>query len=131
MSIWQKENLEDKIIRILKDVKFRSNPQHHFGQPFVTPYQLAMELNKREGTIVKKLKSCKEIGGEGSGSYNSLPQYLAGQISQHYDDMRKRGVEGAFLSGDFLKELVFEGAVKSSVRDVSMFRYNKDLDESL
>ncbi len=112
ISIWQEENLEDKIIRILKDVKFRSNPQHHFGQPFVTPYQLAMELNKREGTTVKKLNSCKEIGGEGSGSYNSLPQYLAGQISQHYDDMRKRGSRRCFPFWRFFKGISFRRSSK-------------------
>ncbi|AKL96155.1 hypothetical protein CACET_c27100 [Clostridium aceticum] len=130
MSIWKNERLEDKIIKILKDVNFKPNQNHHFGKPFLTPYQLAFELKKRYPETVENLNSCKDIGGEGSGNYNSLPQYLAGQISQHYQSMKARGVEGAFLSGNDLKELIFDRDIKSSVRDVSLFRYNRDFDES-
>jgi|LSQX01.2.fsa_nt_gb hypothetical protein len=131
MSVWQKENIEQKIIDILKGVEFRFNPQHRFGRPFLTAYQLAIVFSEKNLNVVEQLNTCQEIGGEGSGTYNSLSQYLARQISGHYESMKDRGVEGAFLSGDNREDLVLDGDVRPSVKDISMFRYNKDLDRSI
>ncbi len=46
MSDWDNLKLEDKIVEVL-DIPIRSDrdPNHHFGRPFMTPYQIAIRFS--------------------------------------------------------------------------------------
>lgn len=97
VNVWKERDVANKIINILKDVVYKDET-HHLGNPFLTSYQLAIEFKNLHPGTVDSLPYHNEIGGADSGIKNSLSQYLANQISKHYDEMKKLGVEGAFLS---------------------------------
>lgn len=122
MSVWKDENIADKIVEILKNIKYK-NGKHNFGNPFLTTYQIAIEFKMKYPNVVNKLPNHKDIGGEGLGDYNSLSQYIGRQISEHYQEMKNLGVECGFLSSNNLVEIEFSNNVKSSVDDVSIARY--------
>ena len=122
MSLWRNEDIANKLVDILRTIDYKEG-HHHFGKPFLTSYQLAIEFEKRFPAVANMLPAHSEIGGEGTGEYNSLSQYIGRQISGHYDDMRALGIECGFLSSNDLVKLEFSQNVCSSVKDVSMFRY--------
>ena len=122
MSLWRDENVADKLVEILRSIHYKDG-DHTFGRPFLTSYQLAIEFKRRFPAVVAMLPAHREIGGEGTGEYNSLSQYIGKQISEHFDDMRALGIECGFLSSNDLVKLEFSQNVCSSVKDVSMFRY--------
>ena len=79
MSNWQTLEIADKVREILRDMPLKQ--PHHFGNPYVSSYQLAIEFSKRYPEATKVIGF--PVGGEGSGAHNSLAEYLAGQLSQH------------------------------------------------
>jgi hypothetical protein len=95
MSKWQELDIEDKIIRILKEIPDAA-PEHHLGRPFLTAYQIAIEFARRHPEETDQLGF--PIGGAGTGQRNSLAQYLAGQLSRNIAAGRLSEVEGGFLS---------------------------------
>jgi hypothetical protein len=126
MSKWQELDIEDKIIRILKEIPDAA-PEHHLGRPFLTAYQIAIEFAKRHPEEAAQLGF--PIGGAGTGQRNSLAQYLAGQLSRNIAAGRLSEVEGGFLSNQHLKDICFdvgEQIIHSSLTDtnftLSMFR---------
>lgn len=130
MSEWKKHNIGEKIVDILKEVKYKDE-NHHFGNPYLTAYQLAIEFKSRYPDVVNELPSHQNIGGKDSGERNSLSQYIARQISGHAKEMRELGIESAFLSDKHIDSLNFElenkeKVIESSVENVSIFRYNKN-----
>lgn len=76
MSMWAEQGLLDKVTEILADVDW----DHHFGRPFVTAYQLAIELQHRYPDVVEAID--RPVGGVETGQRNSLAQYLANQLSR-------------------------------------------------
>jgi len=122
MSLWRDEDIANKLVDILKDVEYKGGV-HAFGRPSLTSYQLAIEFKKRFPAVVALLPAHSELGGEGTGEYNSLSQYIARQISGHFDDLKRLGIECGFLSSNDLERLEFSQSICSSVDDVSMFRY--------
>ena len=52
MSKWENLNLDEKIIEILSNVHYKK-PEHHLGRPFLTAYQIAIELGIRFPDEVK------------------------------------------------------------------------------
>ena len=124
-SLWQQHRIEDRVIQILGEVE---DEGHHFGRPFLTAYQLAMEFDRRHHDIVTQLG--KEVGGADTGERTSLAQYLARELSSLIrDNPDDYPVEGAFLSSQDEKELSYQRgdlAVTSSVtgsgHGLSMFR---------
>lgn len=104
MSHWQNLSIENKIVDILSSVP-PYEEGHHMGHPFLTAYQLAIEYNRRHSEDVVILSLT--VGGAGTGSYNSLAQYLARQLSQRVLDGNSP-FEGGFLSNQHLKEMVFD-----------------------
>jgi len=47
MSIWEDFGFEKSIREILRSVKPKhQQPDHHFGRPFLTAYQIAIEYKK-------------------------------------------------------------------------------------
>ena len=101
-TLWEQHNIEDRVIQILRDVE---DEGHHFGRPFLTAYQLAIEFDRRHHDIVIQLG--KHVGGAGTGEYTSLAQYLAQQLSLRVRDNTDYPVEGAFISNRDVKELSY------------------------
>lgn len=117
----------DKIADILIEVA-DYNPEHHFGRPFLTAYQIAIEFARRHPQIVAELGV--PLGGQGTGQQNSLAQYLAGQLSRTVRGNPDGPIEGAFLSNQHLADVSFAaegGPIRSSLTDsgfpLSMFRW--------
>ena len=131
MSHWQDMNLQDKVLKILKNVK-PYDQHHHLNMPFLSPYQIAIKFAEQYPKECEALD--KPIGGKGSKSYNSIAQYIAGQLSRVVKDALESGakieIEGAFLLRDNLDELIYKyigGEIRSSLGttwDMSIFRYN-------
>ncbi len=126
MTKWEQFGMEGKIIEVLSMAKFKI--EHHFGIPFLTPYQIAIELTVRHSTLCKDLEM--ELGGANTGLHNSLTQYIANQLSTRIKNTPLRNIiEGAFIFNMHLTDLVFrtsEGKdIHSSNSDqdaLSMFR---------
>ncbi|GAI86860.1 unnamed protein product [marine sediment metagenome] len=123
-SLWQQHNIENRVIQILGEV---GDDGHHFGRPFLTAYQLAIEFDRRNHDIVTQLDL--EVGGAGTGEYVSLAQYLARQLSGYIKNDPDYPIEGAFISNQFVKELSYKHGdveVTSSLTgtgySLSMFR---------
>lgn len=125
MTKWEQFGMERKIEEVLSMAKFEI--EHHFGRPYLTPYQIAIELTGRHSTLCKDLDM--ELGGANTGLHNSLTQYIAQQLSTRIKKKEIRNIEGAFIFNMHLTDLVFrtsEGKeIHSSNCDqdaLSMFR---------
>ena len=112
--------MRSNIIAVLSDVQY--DQEHHFGRPFLTPYQITIVLVSRHPTICSGLGL--ELGGVGTGSYNSLIQYIAQQLSTRIKSGEITDIEGAFLSNIHLSDITFRDAggrvIQSSNSDQSM-----------
>lgn len=128
MSLWDQLQIESKVRAIL-DVRSHS-PDHHFGRPFLTPYQIALEFEQRYPAEFSQLG--KPVGGKGTGQQDSLSQYLALELSRRISQQRLNGIEGRFLHRAHLRTLQYERdgqVVESSsmqAYDLSMFRLQDD-----
>lgn len=129
MNNWQDNHFERKIESILSDINYYK-PDHHFGRPFITAYQLAIEFAQRFPDDFDHLGY--QIGGEGIGERVSLAQYLAGQLSERIKTGKITSIEGCFLSNHHLSDIIFDNngqQIKSSLTktqiDLSMFRLHK------
>ena len=123
LSKWDKFEVEEKITKVLN---VKSNPSgHHFKQPFMTSYQIAICLDKQYG-LVKAMG--KPIGGKGTGQHNSLAQYIARELSTRIKKKRISRIEGAFLYRGYLKTLQYKQNIENSLGeswDLSMYRLIK------
>ena len=125
-SFWQQHDVEAKIRRILRDVP-DGIPGHHFGRPFLSAYQLAIEFALRYPQDAAALGL--PVGGEGTGQRNSLSQYLAGQLSRLISLGQLPDIEGGFLSNWHLADITFNNqglplhsSLTTSGFPLSMFR---------
>ena len=90
---WNFFQMEEKITTILASIVHE--PAHHFGRPFLTPYKIAVEFQRRYPNDFFAIG--KEIGGEGTGQHQSLAQYIANQLSRRIQDGSIIIIEGRFL----------------------------------
>ena len=125
MTKWEQFEMERKITEVLSMAKFKT--EHHFGKPFLTPYQIAIELTGRDHRLCEDLGM--ELGGVGTGLQNSLTQYIAQQLSTRIKNEEIRNIEGAFIFNMHLTDLVFKDSkgheIHSSNSDqdgLTMFR---------
>ena len=125
MSIWDEHDLERKITDILSEIR-PDDPAHHFGRPFLTAYQLAIEFARR---FPQDVPAGHQVGGRGVGQRYSLAQYLARELSRNMRDGRIRNIEGGFFSNLHLANVVFdnggtdlESSLTDTPYDLSMFR---------
>ncbi len=128
MSIWEDLELETLVLEALANVSLASD-HHHFGRPWITAYQLAIELERQRLDVVVQMG--KPVGGAGVGERDSVARYLAHQLSQQ---VRDRGahhpVEGSFLSNKDAVEIRYRrdngDDIRSSMTgtsfDTSLFR---------
>ena len=126
-SFWETCGLEEKIVVLLAEVSYYE-PDHHFGLPFLTAYQLAILFKERYPEEFKRFGH--PVGGKGSGVQFSLSNYLARQPSGKIKNGEIDDIEGGFLSNRQLQRIDFnDGAstVTSSLTesqyDLSMYRY--------
>ena len=129
MSEWQEHDLEEEIHAILADVQYH-RPEHLFGRPFLTAYQLAVEFARRYPQDFAQLGF--QIGGKGIGERVSLTQYLAGQLSTRIQSREITDIEGGFLSNQHLNSIIFdhdgqqiESSLTQTPFDLSMFRLHE------
>jgi len=124
MSLWEQHAIEARVAEIL-DIQSH-NPAHHFGRPFLTPYQIAIEFQRRFPQDFASIG--KPLGGKGTGQQDSLAQYLALELSKRISDRRITNIEGRFLHRANLYTLQYEDngqIIESSsmqAYDLSMFR---------
>lgn len=103
MALWVRLDLETKIRTVLSDASV-PQPNHHFGRPYLTTYQLAIALLNRYPQLQDEIGM--PIGGEGAGD-SSWSQYIARNLSAEIKAGRITDIQGAFLSGENLSELRF------------------------
>lgn len=124
MSQWESLQMDVKIHGIL-DVESRT-PDHHFGRPFLTPYQIAIAFRERYPEEFRQIG--KPVGGRGTGQHDSLAQYIALELSRRIRADQLTNVEGRFLHRRYLRTLQYEDVgdlIESSLMrdfDLSMFR---------
>lgn len=108
MSIWSEHDLTDKLVEILADVHC-NNDVHHFGRPYVSAYQIAIEMQRRFPDTVAAIG--KPIGGAGTGQHNSLAQYLSNELSKLIKRLEADyPIEGAFFSNENASAITFTDA---------------------
>lgn len=128
ISAWERLDIEDKVLTILRAVPRAGSPDE-YGRPFISAYQLAIEMEVRHPEVRRALG--KPIGGVGTGQRDSMAQYLAGQLARLIkDEGVAYAIEGAGLSPRHLADITFnlpDGEVIRSSNteagwDLSMFR---------
>ena len=124
--MWERHDLERKIIEILSDITYE-NPEHHFGRPFLTAYQLAILFKETFPVDYETLGH--PVGGRGSGVQFSLSSYLSGQLSQKIRSGEIANIEGGFISNRRVRGIEFndsgETVTSSNTEteyDLSMYR---------
>ena len=95
LIFWNVLGLEQKILEIL-DVQPYAGNKHHFGRPFLTSYQIAIELKKKYNKAFKQID--KPLGGVKSGQFDSVAKYIANQLSIKISKDKNYKIEGRFLS---------------------------------
>jgi hypothetical protein len=124
MTNWDEFHFEPRIRAILRDAAPSSSMNPHFGRPFLTVYQLAIEFNERHSSDVEKLGL--QVGGKGTGQHVSLAQYIARELSRRLGSKNLEDIEGALLSRQRVASHVFTpDDIESSAEgawDLSMYR---------
>ena len=125
-SLWARHELTDKLVEVLTNVRY-FNPEHHFGRPFVTAYQLAILLKQQWPETVEHLGL--PIGGRGSGPGETLARYIARELSRRISNHELSNIQGSFLSNEKLANIQFDddgalitSSLTDSQIDLSMFR---------
>lgn len=127
MSIWADHDVEARVIEVLAAVP-TTGQDHHFGRPYMSAYQLAIDFHRRYPQVAQALG--QPLGGAGVGERNSLAQYLAKQLSDRIRDDEDYPVEGAFLTNVDVETLRYRGpdgtpitsSLTDSGFDLSLFR---------
>lgn len=116
-SMWASLKMGRKVVEIL-DVRSHA-PGHHFGRPFMSLYQIAIEFKNRYPNEFEALGL--PVGGRGAGRRNSLAQYIGRMLSSF---IRKYGsaypVEGCFVSRHHVATLQYkdgDDVIESSLGD--------------
>ena len=126
MSEWEELGILAKIERILGPIS-RESQEHHFGSPFMTTYQIAIDYTQQFPEDLQRMEY--EIGGKDTGVHFSLAQYLAQQLSTKIKSGEISTIEGRFISNRYVSNFIFDSNeihVESSITgkhaSLSMFR---------
>jgi hypothetical protein len=128
MSTWEDHQIELRILEILHDVPALGQPSP-LGRPFVTSYQLAIDLERRHPEIRQALNY--PLGGAGAGRRVSMAQYLGKQLSQRLrQGTLDPTIEGAFISDADVVDIsyrrpdgeVLHSSVSGTGFDLALFR---------
>lgn len=94
---------------------------HDFDPPYLTAYQLAIALVERDKDFCNKL--AMPLGGKDSGEGETLPRYLARELSRRIGTKEIEDIEGAFLSVKSIKHLAFtHDVIAAAAEPFSLFR---------
>lgn len=123
MTIWDKHQIESKVLHILDIQPYESD--HHFGRPFLTPYQIAIEFKRLYNPVFREIG--KPVGGKNASRKDSLAQYIALELSRRIKAGHIQYIEGRFIDLRSLITLQYndEGqSITSSMQryDLSMYR---------
>ncbi len=124
MSQWGQLQMDTKMSQILNVQSH--DPIHHFGSPFLTPYQIAIRFQQQFPQDFQTIG--KPIGGKGTGQQDSLAQYIALELSKRIKSGNITNIEGRFLHRANLHSLRYKidnEIIESSSEqayDLSMFR---------
>ena len=123
MSTWEQFSLEARIREILSAVPLRE-PDHHFGHPFLTAYQIAIAFAALHHADYEAIGL--EIGGRGLGERDSLAKYFSNQLSRRIRSGEITDIEGRDLNLDHVRTLDFDFGderIETSTEPLSMFRF--------
>ena len=122
MSLWEEHDLDNKIHAILKRMQY-SSPDH-FGQPFVSAYQIAIDIAQYHPETFQALK--RPIGGRDARANSSLAQYIARELSARIKAGSIKDIEGAWLRRDYVQDILFtyesQTIAASNLDALSLFR---------
>jgi hypothetical protein len=121
------EVIRGEIVEILKEAE-HYHSENTDKTCFLSAYQLAVLLYKKNKTLIKNSSCPKNIGGKGEGEYNSLSQYIANSLSKDIKNGPLTGiVSHEFLNISGLEQFSFldEKKIISQPSNIcfSMFRY--------
>lgn len=128
MSKWEEHQVELRILEILHEVPAAGLPSP-LGRPFVTSYQLAIELERRHPEIRQALSY--PLGGVGAGRRVSMAQYLGKQLAQRLrEGTLDPAIEGGFISDADVVDIsyrrpdgeVLHSSVSGTGFDLALFR---------
>lgn len=80
-NIYNWDSVRDELVDILKEAE-QYHSENYDKTCFLSAYQLAVLLYKKNRTLIKNSITPKNIGGKGDGSYTSLSQYIANSLSR-------------------------------------------------
>jgi len=123
MSQWDQLGMDARIKQVL-DVQSH-DPSHHFGRPFLTPYQIAIRFQELFPQDFRTIG--KPVGGRGIGQQDSLAQYVALELSKRIQDSRITNIEGRFLHRANLRTLQYEVPGQPVIESSSMQAYDLSL----
>jgi hypothetical protein len=115
----------DGVVTRILDVQSHK-PNHHFRKPFLTPYQIAIEIEQRFKKEFAEIG--KPVGGKDTAQHDSLAQYVAHELSRRIKDRNITNIEGRFLCRMNLHSLKYKYSdqiIESSLEqtaDLSIFR---------
>ena len=125
-SFWDADSLEEKVAIVPENIAYYK-PDHHFGRPFLTAYQLAILFKHRFPEDFDTFGH--SLGGKGSGAHFSFTGYLAGQLSQRIRKGENTNIKVGFLSNAQLLKIQFKDRretissyLTGSQYNLSMFR---------
>jgi hypothetical protein len=109
MSLWQQYDMEQRVRSGLEVIHLNNPSGHHFGRPYVSSYQIAIALDADDPQLKHLLD--KGVGGTGTGSHNSLAQYIGNELSKQIKSLEEAHyAEGAFMSNERVEAVVYRGA---------------------
>jgi hypothetical protein len=128
VSNWNQFDFENRIRNILSSKVYKPERNHHFGRPFMTAYQIAIEFNMLYPNVAHLM--AYQVGGKGTNQHVSLSQYIALQLSQRIKSNQITDIEGGFLSNNYINKFEFNNNgidLKSSLigtdYDHAIFRF--------
>ena len=120
----------DKILNELIDILREADKFHsdNYIEPcFLTAYQLAVLLYKKNKPLVLRSNCPHNIGGKGEGSYTSLSQFIANSLARDIRSGKAPNIEIEFINISGLEQFSFldeKGIISQpSNKCFSMFRY--------
>ena len=128
--MWSDLDLTDAVANILRDVHLNNPRGHHFGRPYITAYQIAIELEIRYLEVFEVIG--KQIGGKGTGEHTSVTQYIANQLSKRINaDPSGFPVEGIFMSNENVMDMLFtrsdgtliQSSLAGTASDIALYRF--------
>ncbi len=105
MSLWDRYGVEADVRRVLAGATGRRGPGHHFDAPYLSAYQLVIELSQMGAPIA--VHYGRRLGGKGLNEHSSLAQYVANQLSKRIKSGQISDIEGAFISSKHLVGMTY------------------------